>query len=192
MKDINLIDSCQAHLPVQYASNIQLIRQKWHWCSDWQRATPACLLHWLSVFTLADPDQLAWVSNFFSHVQPFSGLYQHNAVSPESLNQGPLNLKSNTAILPSLSWVSVYYLSGTGAITNTSVSHLEGDISRFQRMSSIDSFNQRSHPNEMLTGLRYFERANKGDNGTISKVKKALFYMAMITIYIAKWGKFSW
>ena len=51
-------------------------------------------------------------------------------------------------------------------------------------MSSIDSFNQRSHPNEMLTGLRYFERANKGDNGTISKVKKAYFYKAIITTFI--------
>ena len=30
-----LIDSCQAHLPVQYASNIELIP----WCCDWQRAT---------------------------------------------------------------------------------------------------------------------------------------------------------
>ena len=36
----NLIDSCQAHLHVQYASNIELIRQKWYWCCDWQRATP--------------------------------------------------------------------------------------------------------------------------------------------------------
>ena len=63
-----------------------------------------------------------------------------------------------------------FLIVGTGAITNTSISHIEGDISRFQRMSSIDSFNQRSHPNEMLTGLRYFERANKGDNGTNTKV----------------------
>ena len=31
--------SCQTHLPVQYASNIELIRKKWHWCCDWQRAT---------------------------------------------------------------------------------------------------------------------------------------------------------
>ena len=30
MEDINLIDSCQAHFPVQYASNIEFIRQKWH------------------------------------------------------------------------------------------------------------------------------------------------------------------
>ena len=28
MKDINLIDSCQAHLPVQYASGIEFICQK--------------------------------------------------------------------------------------------------------------------------------------------------------------------
>ena len=40
MNNINLIDSCQAHFSVQYASNIEFIRQKWHWCCDWQRATP--------------------------------------------------------------------------------------------------------------------------------------------------------
>ena len=36
-------------------------------------------------------------------------------------------------------------------------------------MPSVDSFNQRSHPNEMLTGLRYFERAIKGTNGGVAK-----------------------
>ena len=30
----NLIDSCQALLPVQYASNIELICQKCYWCCD--------------------------------------------------------------------------------------------------------------------------------------------------------------
>ena len=40
MKDINVIDSWQAHLPVQFASNMELIRRKWHWSCDWQRATP--------------------------------------------------------------------------------------------------------------------------------------------------------
>lgn len=69
--------------------------------------------------------------------------------------------------------------SGTGAITNTAISHLEGDISRFQRMSSIDSFNQRSHPNEMLTGLRYFERSIKGDNGTLTKVNIMYIYRVL-------------
>ena len=34
MNDINLIDNCQAHLPVQYASNIKFICQKCHWCCD--------------------------------------------------------------------------------------------------------------------------------------------------------------
>ena len=36
----NLFYSYQAHLPVQFASNIEFIRQMWHWCCDWQRATP--------------------------------------------------------------------------------------------------------------------------------------------------------
>ena len=58
MKDINLIDSCQAHLPVQYPSNIKFIRQKWltaghTWVAHAKQAS--CLLHWLSMFTLADP-----------------------------------------------------------------------------------------------------------------------------------------
>ena len=30
MKDLNLIHSCQANLPVQYTSNIKLIHHKWH------------------------------------------------------------------------------------------------------------------------------------------------------------------
>ena len=49
MNDINLIESCKAHLPVQYASNSLIISQKWHWFCDWQSATRAkqayCLLH---------------------------------------------------------------------------------------------------------------------------------------------------
>ena len=40
MNYTGFIDSCQAHFSVQYASNIELIRQKWYWCCDWQRATP--------------------------------------------------------------------------------------------------------------------------------------------------------
>ena len=44
MNYTHLIDSCQAHFPVQYASNIELIRQKWYWCCDWQWATPESLL----------------------------------------------------------------------------------------------------------------------------------------------------
>ena len=30
MEDI-MIDSCQAHLPMQYTSNIEVIHQKLHW-----------------------------------------------------------------------------------------------------------------------------------------------------------------
>ena len=36
----NLINSCQAHLPVQFASNIEFIRQMWHWWCNWKRTTP--------------------------------------------------------------------------------------------------------------------------------------------------------
>lgn len=65
--------------------------------------------------------------------------------------------------------VKLWDLQGTSAVTESAACHLEGDISRFQRMPSIDSFNAKSHPNEMLTGLRYFERAIKGDNGGPAK-----------------------
>lgn len=54
--------------------------------------------------------------------------------------------------------MAIWDLEGTAAVSASSADHLEGDMTRFQRMSSVDSFNQRSHPNEMLTGLRYFER----------------------------------
>ena len=40
MNYIDLIDSSQAHLFVQDDSNIEIIRQKWRWSCDWQRATP--------------------------------------------------------------------------------------------------------------------------------------------------------
>ena len=39
MNDTSLIDSCKHHLPLQYASNIEFIRQKFHWGCDRQRAT---------------------------------------------------------------------------------------------------------------------------------------------------------
>lgn len=66
--------------------------------------------------------------------------------------------------------IKLWDLQGTTAVSGSAFSHLEGDINRFQRMGSIDSFNQRSHPNEMLTGLRYFERPLKGDNGSPAKL----------------------
>ena len=59
MNDTIFIDSCQAHLPVQFASNIDFICQKWYWCCDCKRISPELRvqnkLHWLSVFNLAVP-----------------------------------------------------------------------------------------------------------------------------------------
>ncbi|XP_041377251.1 uncharacterized protein LOC121389658 isoform X2 [Gigantopelta aegis] len=65
--------------------------------------------------------------------------------------------------------MALWELQGTNAVSGSAMHHLEGEISRFHRMPSIDSFNQRSHPNEMLTGLRYFERALKKDNAGAPK-----------------------
>ncbi|CAH1800796.1 unnamed protein product, partial [Owenia fusiformis] len=67
--------------------------------------------------------------------------------------------------------MAIWDLQGTAAVSAGGVGplDLEGDKTRFQRMPSVDSFNQRSHPNEMLTGLRYFERPIKGANGTLTK-----------------------
>ena len=41
----NLVDICLAHLAAKHASNIEIIRQKWYWCCDWQRATPESHMH---------------------------------------------------------------------------------------------------------------------------------------------------
>jgi len=65
--------------------------------------------------------------------------------------------------------MALWDLQGTAAVSGSANNHLDGDVSRFQRLPSIDAFNSRSHPNEMLTGLRYFERVSKGDNGGIQK-----------------------
>lgn len=75
-------------------------------------------------------------------------------------------------------------MTGTEAVSGSSDCHLEGDLSRFQRMPSVDSFNQRSHPNEMLTGLRYFERGIRGENGTLTKVNLLHFFL----IWKSKFG----
>ncbi|XP_064619009.1 uncharacterized protein LOC135482684 [Lineus longissimus] len=58
---------------------------------------------------------------------------------------------------------AIWDLTGTAAVSGSAERHLEGNKSRFERMPSMDTFNQRSHANEMLTGLRYFERAIKPD-----------------------------
>ncbi|XP_074641598.1 uncharacterized protein LOC141899287 isoform X2 [Tubulanus polymorphus] len=59
--------------------------------------------------------------------------------------------------------MAIWELAGTTAVSDSTQVELEGNKSRFERMSSMDTFNQRSHANEMLTGLRYFERQIKSD-----------------------------
>ncbi|CAN7985442.1 unnamed protein product [Ixodes hexagonus] len=52
--------------------------------------------------------------------------------------------------------LSLWDLEGTTAVTKSS---RLSEKTRFERLPSMDSFNQKSHANEMLAGLRYFERA---------------------------------
>ena len=53
--------------------------------------------------------------------------------------------------------------------------NITDDLSKpqFDRIQSIDFFNQCSQPNEMLTGLRYFERAIKSNNDSNSLAKES-------------------
>ena len=46
-------------------------------------------------------------------------------------------LKFDFIFLSCLNW-----LSGTAAVSGSANNHLDGDVSRFQRLSSIDAFNQ--------------------------------------------------
>ena len=48
--------------------------------------------------------------------------------------------------------------------------------------SSVLSVLQRSHANEMLSGLRYFERQVKGDGGN-QKVSLGCFFHALETMF---------
>jgi len=41
----------------------------------------------------------------------------------------------------------------------------DSDKVKFHRTASIQAFNKRSHANEMLNGLRYFERPQKSAEG---------------------------
>ncbi|KAH9376565.1 uncharacterized protein LOC144144797 [Haemaphysalis longicornis] len=56
---------------------------------------------------------------------------------------------------------SLWQLEGTSALSRSS---RLGENTRFERLPSMDSFNQRSHANEMLAGLRYFERAIRANS----------------------------
>ncbi|XP_070573353.1 uncharacterized protein [Ptychodera flava] len=89
-----------------------------------------------------------------------------------TMKPGPIQAKYELAIHSvkvrrsgTLSDVSaVWDIQGTSAVTKSTLSEsdLDSDKVKFQRTTSVDAFNLRSHPNEMLTGLRYFERAIKG------------------------------
>ncbi|XP_043197114.1 uncharacterized protein LOC122367774 isoform X2 [Amphibalanus amphitrite] len=48
--------------------------------------------------------------------------------------------------------------------------------SRWERISSVDSFNQKSQPNEMLNGLRYFERPVRTDQAAGKHAAKEPFH----------------
>ncbi|KAJ8042617.1 Serine/threonine-protein phosphatase 2B catalytic subunit [Holothuria leucospilota] len=54
-----------------------------------------------------------------------------------------------------------------------------------ERVSSVDSFDLKSHPNEMLNGLRYFERAIKDPSSDVVK-KKAFDWGSVEMVSLAK------
>lgn len=56
---------------------------------------------------------------------------------------------------------SLYDLEVTGAISGSTALCFDDVNGRFDRINSQDCFNQRTHANEMLNGLRYFERGSK-------------------------------
>ena len=60
MNDTNMIDSCQAHLTVPYASNTELIRQNWHRCCNWQGPTPVAHVNALLAVHVS-----RWLFGFF-------------------------------------------------------------------------------------------------------------------------------
>ncbi|CAF3627087.1 unnamed protein product [Adineta steineri] len=56
---------------------------------------------------------------------------------------------------------SLYDLEIAGAISGSTALFFDDDNGKFDRINSQDCFNQRTHANEMLNGLRYFERGSK-------------------------------
>lgn len=65
---------------------------------------------------------------------------------------------------------TLWDLKGTAAVSE-SIEMAPKDKTRMARVSSVDSFDSKSHPNEMLNGLRYFERAMKDPSGDSVKKK---------------------
>ncbi len=56
---------------------------------------------------------------------------------------------------------SLYDLEITGAISGSTALFFDDNNGKFDRINSQDCFNQRTHANEMLNGLHYFERGSK-------------------------------
>lgn len=56
---------------------------------------------------------------------------------------------------------SLYDLEVAGAISGSTALFFDDDNGKFDRINSQNCFNQRTHANEMLNGLRYFERGSK-------------------------------
>ena len=64
--------------------------------------------------------------------------------------------------------------------------------SRWERISSVDSFNQKSQPNEMLNGLRYFERPVWADPaGSRHAAKEAFPWGNVSAPGGGRWGPFT-
>ncbi|CAF1349139.1 unnamed protein product [Didymodactylos carnosus] len=56
---------------------------------------------------------------------------------------------------------SLYDLEVNGAVSGSTALFLDDANGKYDRLNSQDCFNQRTHANEMLNGLRYFERGSK-------------------------------
>jgi len=56
---------------------------------------------------------------------------------------------------------SLYDMEIAGAISGSTALFFDDNNGKFDRINSQDCFNQRTHANEMLNGLRYFERGSK-------------------------------
>ncbi|PIK39736.1 Serine/threonine-protein phosphatase BSU1 [Apostichopus japonicus] len=110
--------------------------------------------------------------------------------SPESKPKLPSTLQSKS-ILYELATHSVkvkrsgflsdvrtlWDLRGTSAVSG-SIDLSPHDKTRMERVLSVDSFDSKSHPNEMLNGLRYFERSVKDPNS--DTLKKEPFHWAAV------------
>ncbi|CAF2381309.1 unnamed protein product [Rotaria sp. Silwood2] len=65
---------------------------------------------------------------------------------------------------------SLYDLDVAGAISGSTALFFDDDNGKFDRINSQNCFNQRTHANEMLHGLRYFERGAKEEISIIFNI----------------------